>query len=78
MLDELQVKTLKLLADPCKLKIKNAPIFKERFKTELEYKFNTHISTDLYTNLLKIIEQEIIIDIFIKDIINQVMINHNP
>ena len=75
----LDMGSLKLLADPHKLiKHKHKPVPYERFKQSLESKFNYGVDNNLYSHLLGIIQVELSIDAVIKDIINQVVLNHNP
>lgn len=78
-MDELHEKSLKLLADPCKLKdIRKKNNSQDRLKYELEYKFHYPLTNKLYQHLVKIIKQELIIDSCVQDLINQVSLNHNP
>jgi len=77
--EKLDEKSLKLLADPHKLKVKKKFFIQyDHLKYQLESKFNCKIRDDLYTRLLTIIETEIIIDSILQDIINQVDLNHSP
>lgn len=72
-------KSLKLLADPCKLKdIQYNPKTNDTFKNELEYKFNYELSGTLYQHIIQEIENLIVIDSILQTIINQVNSNHNP
>ena len=71
-------KFMKLLADPNKLKSNQSLIIYDHFKHQLESKFNCPISTNMYKHIIGFIEKEIIIMSVIDDIINQVMIHHNP
>jgi hypothetical protein len=76
---EFKEKSLKLLADPCKLKdIQYNPKNNDKFKNELEYKFNCEVSELLYKHITQEIENLIIIDSILQTIINQVNLNHNP
>jgi hypothetical protein len=76
---EFKEKSLKLLADPFKLKdISYNPKKNDSFKNELEYKFNYKLSELLYESITQEIEGLIIIDSVLHDIINQVNLNHNP
>ena len=75
---EFQKKTLKLLADPNKLKSKPVIIVKDKFKVQLESKFNYEITDTSYQHIITVIHHELIIDSLLKDIINQVSLDHNP
>jgi hypothetical protein len=76
---EFKEKSLKLLADPWKLKdIHYNPKNNDSFKNELEYKFNCELSELLYKHITQEIENLIIIDSVLLTIINQVNSNHNP
>ena len=76
---EFKEKSLKLLADPCKLKYSHYnPKNNDTFKNELEYKFNCELSELLYGCITQEIENLIIIDSVLQTIINQVNLNHNP
>ena len=78
-MDEFKEKSLKLLADPLKLKKPQHDFYKvDRLKQELEFKFNHEINPILYQHLLKQIEKEIIISSILNTIINQVNVYHNP
>jgi len=73
------IASLKLLADPHKLKIsRNAIIQYDGFRQSLESKFNCTIDSDMYSHILMIIQTELTVDYVIKDIINRVILNHNP
>ena len=77
--EEFKEKSLKLLADPCKLKDSQYnPKNNDRFKNQLEYKFNCKVSELLYKHINQEIENLIIIDTVLQTIINQVNSNHNP
>lgn len=72
-------KTLKLLADPNKLK--QVSKFKntiDLFKFQLETKFNSRLNTNSYNRIIKIVKDEIEIENCINDIIVKVVMNHNP
>lgn len=72
-------KTLKLLADPHKLKIRKTSFIQyDNLRYHLECKFDAPIRDYLYTRLLEIIESHIIVDSVLQDIINQVTLSHNP
>lgn len=85
---EFKQKSLKLLADPCKLKdIRYNPKNNDTFKNELEYKFNCELSDIAYKQVCKDIKDFIIIESLIESVIesvidnyftNQVNLNHNP
>ena len=78
-MDEVKIRSLKLLADPHKLKEPKKMIMRyDRLRQELESKFNYTIDDNLYAHLLKIIQVNMIIDSIIKNAINQVILNHNP
>ena len=77
--NEFKEKSLKLLADPCKLKdINYNPKKNDKFKNEIEYKFNYEVSELLYSRITQEIENLIIIDSVLQTIINQVNSNHSP
>ena len=77
--DEFKDKTLKLLADPRKLKeIKRSFVTYDRFKNQLESKFNCSIEQPLYDKLVAMIHKELIISSIVNDIINQVSLDHSP
>ena len=77
--DEFKQKTLKLLADPCKLKdSKYVPKNSDKLKDEIESKFKCKISDKCYSSIIQ--EIEIIVTVYsvLNDIINQVNSNQNP
>ena len=77
--EEFKEKSLKLLADPYKIKnIHYNPKNNDTFKNELEYKFNYKVSELLYEHITQEIENLIITDSILQGIINQVNSNHNP
>ena len=77
--DEFKKKQLKLLADPHKLKTKKFVITtQDYFKTHMERKFGYLLNELLYQHISKIIKTELIIDSVIQDVINQVILDHNP
>ena len=76
---EFKEKSLKLLADPCKLKdIQYNPKYRDSFKKELDYKFNCEVSDNMYNYIVGEINQILIIDNIIQDIINQVSSSQSP
>ena len=76
---EFKEKSLKLLADPCKLKdIQYNPKYRDSFKKELDYKFNCEVSDNMYNYIVGEINQILIIDNIIQDIINQVNSSQSP
>tara|TARA_B100001094_G_C18045187_1_gene727050 strand:- start:241 stop:474 length:234 start_codon:yes stop_codon:yes gene_type:complete len=77
-MDILQETSLKLLADPHKLKCIKKYYGEDKLKNELERKFNYLLTNQLYQHLIETIRSELIIDSVIRDIINQVSLNHNP
>ena len=78
-MDELRIRSLKLLADPHKLKEPRKQMIQyDRFKQELESKFNYIIDDRLYQHVLTTIRTELIIDSVVKDIINQAILSHSP
>ena len=77
-MDEFKNKTLKLLADPNKFKNTKYNYKQDIFKIQLEKKFNYYMDNYTYEHLIKTINTELIIDALLKDIINQVNLNHNP
>ena len=77
--DELKERSLKLLADPHKLKETKISFIKyDHFKYQLECKFNCTIDQPQYSRLLSTIHRELIIYSVVNDIINQVGIDHSP
>ena len=79
MKNEVDMNSLKLLADPHKLKkYKHISVQYDGFRQSLESKFNYDIDNNLYSHLLGIIQVELIIDAVIKDIINQAILSHSP
>ena len=77
--DELKERSLKLLADPHKLKeTKISFIRYDHFKYQLECKFNCSVEQPLYDKLVAMIHKELLISSIVNDIINQVTLNHNP
>ena len=76
---EFKEKSLKLLADPCKLKdIQYNPKYKDSFKKELDYKFNYEVTDTVYNHIVQEIKTMLLIDSVLQDIINQVSLNHSP
>ena len=72
-------KTLKLLADPNKLK--QEPKIKytiDRFKYQLESKFNSKLNINSYNRIIQTIKDEIEIELLMNDVILRVMMNRNP
>ena len=77
--DEFKQKTLKLLADPCKLKdSKYIPKNTDKLKDEIESKFKCKISDKCYCSIIQEIEIIVTVDSLLNDIINQVSLNQNP
>ena len=77
--DELKERSLKLLADPHKLKeTKISFVRYDHFKYQLECKFNCSIEPPIYRRLLSMIHKELIISSVVNDIINQVSLDHSP
>ena len=77
--DEFKQKTLKLLADPCKLKdSKYIPKNTDKLKDEIESKFKCKISDKCYSSIIQEIEIIVTIDGVLNAIINQVSSNQNP
>ena len=69
--DEFNQKSLKLLADPCKLKdSKYVPKNTDKLKDEIESKFKSKISDICYTSILQEIEIIVIVDSVLNDIIS--------
>lgn len=72
--DEFNQKSLKLLADPCKLKdIKYVPKNTDKLKDEIESKFKSKISDICYTSILQEIEIIVIVDSVLNDIISKII-----
>ena len=77
--NEFKEKSLKLLADPCKLKdIQYNPKYKDSFKKELDYKFNYEVSDTVYNYILQDLKTILLIDSVLQDIINQVSLDQTP
>ena len=77
--DEFKQKSLKLLADPCKLKdSKYVPKNTDKLKDEIESKFKCNISDKCYSSIIQEIEIIVAIDSLLNNIINQVSSNQNP
>ena len=77
--DEFKQKSLKLLADPCKLKdSKYIPKNTDKLKDEIESKFKCKISDKCYSSIIQEIEIIVTIDGVLNAIINQVSSNQNP
>uniref|UniRef100_A0A6C0CGB3 Uncharacterized protein n=1 Tax=viral metagenome TaxID=1070528 RepID=A0A6C0CGB3_9ZZZZ len=77
--DEFNQKSLKLLADPFKLKdSKYIPKNTDKLKDEIESKFKCRLSDKSYDYILQEIEILVIVDSLLNDIINQVSPDQNP
>ena len=77
--DEFKQKSLKLLADPCKLKDKRyIPKNTDKLKGEIETKFKCKINDNTYSLIKKEIELILTVELFTEDIINQVSSNQTP
>jgi hypothetical protein len=77
--EEFNQKSLKLLADPCKLKdTKYIPKNTDKLKDEIETKFKYTLSDKCYNSIIQEIEILITVDDILNDIINQVSLNQNP
>lgn len=77
--DEFKQKSLKLLADPCKLKdIKYIPKNTDKLKDEIETKFKCKISDKCYISIIQEIEILVTVDSVLNNIINQVIPDQNP
>ena len=71
--DEFNQKSLKLLADPCKLKdIKYVPKNTDKLKEEIESKFKCKVSDNSYNYILQEIEILVIVDSVLNDIISKI------
>ena len=77
-MDEFNLKSLKLLADPNKLREQKKYIPMNRLKNAIESEFNYKLTNTTYQYIQNTIRSELIIDSTINDIINQVVLNHNP
>lgn len=76
---EFKEKSLKLLADPCKLKdIQYNPKYSDSFKKELDYKFNYEVNNTVYNHIVQEIKTILLIDSVLQDIINQVSLDQTP
>jgi hypothetical protein len=76
---ELKDRSLKLLADPHKLKDTMISfVTYDHFRYQLECKFNCSIEQPLYDKLVAMIHKELIISSIIEGIINQVSLDHSP
>jgi|TARA_B110000208_G_scaffold13976_2_gene17035 hypothetical protein len=72
--DEFKQKSLKLLADPCKLKdSKYIPKNSDKLKDEIESKFKCRISDKSYNYILQEIEILVIVDSVLNDIISKIV-----
>ena len=72
--DEFKQKSLKLLADPCKLKdSKYIPKNTDKLKDEIESKFKCRISDNIYNSILQEIEIIVIVDSVLNDIISKII-----
>ena len=70
---EFKEKSLKLLADPCKLKdIKYVPKNTDKLKEEIESKFKCKVSDNSYNYILQEIEILVIVDSVLNDIISKI------
>ena len=77
--EEFKMKSLKLLADPCKLKdITYVPREVDKMKDILESKYNYKLSSIVYDKIKYDIKELLIIDSVINNIINQVSLDQNP
>jgi hypothetical protein len=70
--DKFTQKSLKLLADPYKLKQDNYHPNNDNFKQLLEYKYNYLLDDTIYTYISKEIKTILIIDSILKHIIDQI------
>ena len=76
---EFKEKSLKLLADPCKLKdVQYNPKYSDSFKKELDYKFNYQVTDTVYNHIIQQIKTTLLIDSVLQDIINQVSLDQSP
>jgi hypothetical protein len=76
---EFKEKSLKLLADPYKLKeIQYNPKYSDSFKKELDYKFNYEVTDTVYNHIVQEIKTILLIDSVLQDIINQVSLVQSP
>ena len=72
--DEFKQKSLKLLADPCKLKdSKYIPKNTDKLKDEIESKFKCRVSDNIYNSILQEIEIIVIVDSVLNDIISKII-----
>ena len=77
--DEFKQKSLKLLADPCKLRdSKYIPKNTDKLKDEIESKFKCKINDNTYSLIKKEMEIIITVELVVNDIINQVNSNQTP
>ena len=71
--DEFKQKSLKLLADPCKLKdSKYIPKNTDKLKDEIESKFKCKISDKCYSSIIQEIEIIVTVDSLLNDIISKI------
>lgn len=71
--DEFKQKSLKLLADPCKLKdIKYIPKNTDKLKDEIETKFKCKISDKCYCSIIQEIEIIVTVNTVLNDIISKI------
>ena len=72
--DEFNQKSLKLLADPCKLKDnKYVPKNSDKLKEEIESKFKCKVSDNCYISIIQEIEILVIVDSVLNDIISKIV-----
>ena len=76
---ELKEKSLKLLADPHKLKHTHysRPMC-DPFKQQLEYTFKCKCSKTFYNHIIQLLQTEVQVYKILIDIIDQVSLPHNP
>ena len=73
-----KMKSLKLLANPHKLKDHKIYTPPDKLKSAIESKFNYELSNTTYQHIITIIRIELVIDALLNDIINRVILGHNP
>ena len=79
MNNEFKQKSLKLLADPYKLKNHHyIPRDQDKLKSAIEYKFNYDTSNTLYNVIIQDIKILLVIDTVIQGIIDQVNLDQSP
>jgi hypothetical protein len=76
---EFKQKSLKLLADPCKLRdMQYHPRHADPCRKGIEYKFDSELSDILYTQITQDIKELLTIDSVLQGVIIQVILDQSP